>query len=206
MTRLPPNPSSSRAALRGMSLIEMMVALTFFGVVILGLVYTQMFGALQDQILLSKSSACEMARLGLNSLVNDIRGAKMWQIGSGSATTFSPAAQGAAQQGNALKLSLSMDTNQYIVYYFDTNALKLLRRHSGSTSNTTLAQSLTNSMYFVAETYRGATQYNLSYKGVIRTSLQFAQYAYPLQRVGTNYYYNSYGLDLRVTPHVPDGI
>jgi prepilin-type N-terminal cleavage/methylation domain-containing protein len=189
----------------GLTLTEMMVSMSIFGVAVVGLIYTQMFGMFQDQLVNSKSGACEMSRLSFNDLMADIRAAKIWQVGNGNAAAFTPIALGAAQQGNAIKLSLTIDTNQYLLYYFDTNACKLLRWHNGDAAPTTLAQFLTNTMYFSAETYQGSTQYDLSHKGVVHVAMQFCQYQYPLTRIGPGYLYNSYEMNLRVTPHVPDG-
>jgi prepilin-type N-terminal cleavage/methylation domain-containing protein len=197
---LPPN----RATLRGLTLSEMMVSMAVFGIAVMGLVYTQMFGMFQDQLVNSKSGACEMARLSFNDLLTDIRAAKLWQVGNSGAGSFVPIPLGTAQQGNAIMLSMTIDTNQYIVYYFDTNACKLMRRHSGAAS-TTIAQFLTNSMYFTAESFQGSTQYDLSHKGVIHVTMQFCQYQYPLTRIGPGYFYNSYTMNLWATPHVPDG-
>jgi prepilin-type N-terminal cleavage/methylation domain-containing protein len=194
-----------RASLRGLTLSEMMVSMSVFGIAVMGLVYTQMFGMFQDQLVNSKSGACEMARLSFNDLVTDIRAAKIWQVGNGSVSSFTPIPLGTAQQGNAIMLSMTIDTNQYTVYYFDTNACKLLRRHNGAGTPTAIAQFLTNSMYFVAETFQGTTQYDLSHKGVIHVAMQFCQYQYPLTRIGPGYFYNSYTMNLWATPHVPDG-
>jgi prepilin-type N-terminal cleavage/methylation domain-containing protein len=196
----PPN----RAKLRGLTLSEMMISMSVFGIAVMGLVYTQMFGMFQDQLVNSKSGACEMARLSFNDLLTDIRAAKLWQVGNGSAGSFTPIPLGTAQQGNAIMLSMTIDTNQYIVYYFDTNACKLLRRHSG-VAPITIAQFLTNSMYFVAETFQGTPQYDLSHKGVVHVAMQFCQYQYPLTKIGPGYFYNSYTMNLWATPHVPDG-
>ena len=40
---------------------------------------------------------------------------------------------------------------------------------------------------------------------MIHTSLQFAEFQYPLTKVGTNYFYDYYKMEFRFTPHVPDG-
>ncbi len=123
-----------------------------------------------------------------------------------------------SQQGNALQLFLSTDTNQYIVYYFDTNSDQLRRWHSGVSGYTTIAQNLTNymaplqtnGMYFRGENYKGQTITDLSFSYVIHVVLGFYQYQYPLTKVGgtTNsptYLYDLYKLEFKVTPHCPDG-
>ena len=60
-------------------------------------------------------------------------------------------------------------------------------------------------MYFQAQNYRGSNQTDLTHKGVIEVVMQFCQFQYPITKIGPNYYYNYYKMDLRLTPHVPDG-
>ena len=190
---------------RGHTLAELMVTTAIFSFAILGAVYCQIFGLRQDQMVNSKSGACEQARVSFNQLANDIRAAKLWQVGNGNDTTFTAIPLGTAQQGNALQLNLSTDTNTYYVYYFLTNSGELRRRHTGTTDTLVLAQFLTNRMYFRAETPRGDLQYDLTHKGVINVAMEFAQYQYPLTHIGTGYLYNYYKLEMRAASHVPQG-
>jgi hypothetical protein len=189
----------------GMTLSETMVASAVFGLMVIGLVYCQMFGLRQDQLVNSKIGSAELARLSFNDMANSIRSAKIWQIGNGNLSSFTGIPQGTNQQGNALKLSMTTDTNQYYLYYFDTAARKLYRGHSGSTAKTCLASSLTNTMYFQAQDYRGVVQTDLSHKDVIVAVMQFCQYQYPITKVGPGNYYDYYKVELRLTPHTPDG-
>ena len=189
----------------GFTLSEAMVAAAVFSLAVLGFVYCQMFGMRQDQLVNSKVGASDLARLSFNDLCNDIRSAKIWQIGNGDLASFSGIAQGANQQGNALRLSMTTDTNSFYLYYFDTNARKLFRGHSGSTALKCMAEYLTNNMYFQATTYGGTNQTDLSHKGVIKVVMEFFQYQYPITKIGPGYLYDSYRMELRATPHVPDG-
>ena len=107
--------------------------------------------------------------------------------------------------GNALKLSMTTDTNQYYLYYFDTNLCNLYRGHSGSANKTCLANHLTNTMYFQAQNYRGDNQTDLTHKGVIYVFMQFSQYQYPITKIGPGCLYDYYKMELRLTPHTPDG-
>jgi prepilin-type N-terminal cleavage/methylation domain-containing protein len=189
----------------GMTLTEMMVAAAVFALTVIGFVYCQMFGMRQDELVNSKIGATELARLSFNDLANDVRSAKIWQIGNGDLSSFAGIPLGTNQQGNALKLCMSTDTSKYYMYYFDTNACKLYRGHSGSTAKTCLASYLTNTMYFSAQNYHGDTQTDLTHKGVIVATMQFCQYQYPITKIGPKYFYNYYKMELRLTPHVPDG-
>jgi hypothetical protein len=198
--------STRRArAQAGLTLSETMVATAVFGLTVIGFVYCQMFGMCQDQLVNSKIGASEQARLSFNDLAKDIRAAKIWQIGNGNLTSFTGIPQGTSQRGNALKLSLTTDTNNYYVYYFDTNTCKLFRGHTGTTAETCLAKYLTNTMYFQAQNYRGDNQTDLTHKGVINVVMQFCQYQYPITKIGPGYYYDYYRMELRLTPHAPDG-
>jgi prepilin-type N-terminal cleavage/methylation domain-containing protein len=189
----------------GLTLPELMVASAVFSLTVLGFVYCQMFGMRQDQLVNSKIGASDLARLTWNELANDIRASKIWQIGNGNLNSFTGIPLGTNQQGNALKLSMTTDTNKYYIYYFDTNACALYRGHSGSTSRTCVANYLTNTMYFQAQNYQGANQTDLTHKGVINVKMQFCQYQYPITKIGPGYYYDYYKMEMRVTSHAPDG-
>src|ERR1019366_6958383 len=97
----------------GVTVPEMMVASAVFGLTVLGFVYCQMFGMRQDQLVNSKIGASEQARLSFNELGNDIRAAKIWQIGNGNLNSFTGIRLGTNQCGNALRLSMTTDTNKY---------------------------------------------------------------------------------------------
>jgi prepilin-type N-terminal cleavage/methylation domain-containing protein len=202
-----PKPAATEGARRraAFTLPEVMVVSALFGIMVAGTVYCQMFGMRQDEWVNSKIGATEMARLSFNDLANDIRAAKIWQVGNGDLNSFTGFPLGANQRGNALKLSMTTDTNQYYLYFFDTNALKLYRGHSGATTRTCLAQSLTNTMYFQAQNYRGDNQTDLTHKGVIDVVMQFCQYQYPITKIGPGCLYDYYKMELRLTPHTPDG-
>jgi Tfp pilus assembly protein PilW len=194
------------------TIAEMMVAMGLFSLVVIATVYAFMFGMRYDELVGSKLGASDNSRKSFDQLVRDIRTAKSYLIGVGSASSFaSVSTNNAIQQGNALQLCLNDDlrysTNPaYIVYYFDTsdaNNYKLCRRHSGVTGSTVISSNLINTLNFTAENYQGITQSNLTYKNVIHTTLQFCQYQYPLTKVGAGYLYNFYKIEFRATPHCP---
>jgi Tfp pilus assembly protein PilW len=189
----------------GHTLVEMMVAMSVFSLAMIGMVYSHMYGLKMNELVQSKLGASDMSRRGFNVLVKDIRSAKVWAIGNGNATQFTAIANGLQQQGTAIRLQNTTDTNSYTIYYFDTSNAQLLRRGSGTTGSTLIASYLTNAMYFRAELPTGQTMTNLSYKGVINCNMEFAQFQYPLTKVGTGNLYDYYRLSFKATPHVPDG-
>ena len=187
------------------TLTEMVVAMGVFSFVTIGLVYTNLFTMKQDQLANSKLGASDAARRGFGLLADDVRSAKIWRVGTGGQSSFTPIANGTAQQGTALMINQTSDTNYYIVYYFNTDTQELRRRRSGVTGSQLIAQNLTNTMYFRAENYRGDVQTTLTHKGVVDVVMQFCQYQYPLTKVGPGYYYDYYKMQFKLTSHVPDG-
>lgn len=187
----------------GLTLIEMIVTVFVFGLVMMGAVYTQQIGLQNDQLVQSKLGASYYSRQGFDKLTSEVRSAQMWQIGTGTASTFTPVGTNALQTGNALQINLTTSTNNYICYYFSTNLQQLIRWQNGVSGSYVIAQYLTNSLVFNAEDYLGNAASTRSYKNVIHVVFQFWQYQYPTTRVGTNSYYNYYKLEFRVTPHCP---
>ena len=187
---------------RAFTLIEMVTSSAIFSLVVLATVFTQIFGLKQDQLIQSKLGASDASRKGFGQLALDVRTSKMWYVGNLTGTNFVPLANGTTQQGSALKLHLTEDTNTYICYYFATNSA-LYRQHSGQATKL-VATNLTGTLYFQAEDYRGVVQTTYAYKSVIHVMLQFAQYQYPLVYVGPGYLYDYYKMEFRLTPHVPD--
>jgi hypothetical protein len=120
-------------------------------------------------------------------------------------------------QGPAIKLFVAaistnqvIDATQYILYWFDTTAAAsgngmLYRQNSTNGTAKVVVSNLVNTLYFTSENYLGATQTVRTYKGVIHATLQFTQFQYPLTAVGTNGLFDSYRIDCRATPHIPDG-
>lgn len=205
------SPRAASPARQAFTLVELMVSMSIFSMVTVGMMSLHLFGQRQDQLVQSKLGASDQSRRSLSMLTDDIRSAKIYSIGNGEFSTFTAIANGTAQQGNAVKLQLTTDPSRFVVYYFDTTERKLYRQHSGSPlpARTLIASGLTNftanSMSFRGENYRGATQTDLTHKGVVSVLLEFAQYQYPLTQVGPGLRYDYYKMEFKVTPHVPDG-
>jgi len=202
--------SSTISSCRGrgkmaLTLIEMMITMAVFSLVLAAVIYGNMFGMLQDQLVNSKLGASDQSRRAFNKFTGEIRSAKIWTIGNGDDSSFTPIDNGTEQQGNAIQISPTTDTNSWIRYYFSTNDAEFRRVASGFTGHSVVAQYLTNSMYFRAEDYLGNVKTDLSYKYVIRVVMEFCQYQYPLTKVGPGYYYDYYKMEFKITPHCPDG-
>ena len=218
-----PMPAGARRArrTRAFTVAEMMVSVFIFVFMVLGIIYVWMFAMRYDELVCSKLGASEKSRMSFDQLTGDIRSAKWWKVGNGTnngtTITFTACGNATNQIGNALKLSTSGDTNStaFIIYCFDTNACNLYRMTNGVTPFQIIAQSLTNSgtlgngttntsMTFHAEQYDGTPAMDWQYKYAIVTTMEFCQYQYPLTRVGPNYYYNYYRIQLKAASHCPN--
>jgi hypothetical protein len=201
------------------SVAEMMISVTIFSLLVLGIVYTWMFGMRYDELVCSKLGASDKSRMSFDLLTGDIRMAKWWKVGTGNDTTFTACVNQTNQIGNALKLSDSGDTNStaWMVYYFDTNMCTLNRRSNGVATVSIVATNLINSgtlgnfgtttntsMTFEAQKFDGTPALDWQYKYVIVTTMEFCQYQYPLTKVGAGYYYNYYRIQLKATSHCPN--
>ncbi|MBE0540641.1 MAG: prepilin-type N-terminal cleavage/methylation domain-containing protein [Verrucomicrobia bacterium] len=189
---------------QALTLVEMMVTMGLFGLAVSGLITLHIFGLRQDQLVQSKLGSSDQSRRAFDRLTGEIRAAKLWRVGHGTESSFAPVLNGTPQQGTAVQISLSTDTNQWIRYYFDTNYNEL-RRTTSVGGEQVIARNLTNSMFFRAEDYLGNLKTDLSYKYVVRVILEFYEYQYPLTQVGPGHYYDYYKLEFKITPHCPDG-
>jgi prepilin-type N-terminal cleavage/methylation domain-containing protein len=199
---------NSRGARRsGMTLVEMMITASLASLLLLGLITTMVFILRQNQLVESKMGANDQSRQAFDRMTLEIRKSKIFRIGDGTESSFAARSNGLPQIGNALQLSFTTDTNNYVRYFFQTDEARLCRLQSGVSGFTVVADGLTNEMFFQAESYLGGTNIvtDITYKHVIRTALHFKQFQYPLTQVGPGKFYDYYKMEFRVTPHNPDG-
>ena len=201
-----------------MTLVEALIGTWLVAYVIGGgLVAVHLMGLKYEQLLESKAGASDSARRNVGQFRNDIYGAKGLQLGSWNGSTFTTVTNGSYQQGTALIIypviltsNQNVDVSQFILYYFDSSdiannngCLRYTNSINGSSKIT--ISNLIAPLIFISEDYLGRTQTVRNYKGVIHTTFQYSQFQFPLTKVGTNYLFNSYRIDVRATPHLPDG-
>jgi hypothetical protein len=203
---------------QGWTLVEFLISSYLMMVVILlGLFAVHMMGLREMRLLESKAGASDSARRQISQLKNHIYGAKGWQIGNWNGSAFSSITNGADQQGNALIIypliiesNQVIDTTKFIMYYFDASEVddfngRLWYLNSTNGDNLISISNLIPPLYFTAEDYRGNTQSVRTYKSVIHATFQYSQFQYPLTQVGSNSIFDNYRVDVRATPHLPDG-
>jgi Tfp pilus assembly protein PilW len=211
--------------LSGFTLIELMMVMVLMIFVLTAIILANLLGLKENQYMASKAGASNTSRMMINQMMSDIRMAKGFTIGTigtnfASSTNFTayiPNTLTSLNQGTALALfpivfssTESINYSNYILYAFDltqtNNSNGILWRYTSTNQTATIvASNLINSLYFTTENYAGATNWAVTYKNVIHTTLQFCEFQYPLTMVGSNYLFNYYRLDCRATPHLPDG-
>jgi len=208
-------PAATVAREGGLTMVEMMVTIAIFIMLVTAFVSANIFGLRYDELVCSKLGASEQSRRSFQQLTADIRASKIWRIGSGNQTSFTPLSNASLMIGNAIQLSLTTDTNTFIRYWFETNGPSTLQpngrlcRITSSGQFLACAQYLTNasgtSMVFQAQNYLGTGVLNdYQFKYVIDALMEFYQYQFPKTYVGPGCYYDYYRIDLKAAPHAPN--
>jgi prepilin-type N-terminal cleavage/methylation domain-containing protein len=216
-----------RKATRGFTMVEMLVAITVFSLVILATIAVQIYASRIYGLTATTLNATEQARVTMNSIRDRVREARVVYVGNYTTTAggtplvhFSTVTNGFPQQGNALVMFPSSDTNSFTLVYLQapggsgftalsvngvavsTNALILLTYASGTmTVSNDVADFITNQVVFDAENFMGTVLTNNQNNYLIRMKLNFSQFASPIARVGNNLYnaYDYYQLNTVVT-------
>jgi hypothetical protein len=191
-----PRSPTTRSAF---TVAEIMTAMGLFSLVVIGVVYTQLFGMRTFNVTSTRVSASDNARKVLNRVRDDVRSGKLLYVGNGSSTGFTHIALNSPHQGNALQIYPTTSTNVFIRYYLDTATQTLRRTANGTGQVQVLAPFLTNQIAFIAEDFAGRTLTNDQNNRVIKLVLDFYQWEFPVAQVGAGAFYDSYHLQTRIT-------
>ena len=182
------------------TLTEMFIVVATLLVVLGGVFSTHLFALRLFQLTKAKLGANQDARIAISKLGDEIRSAKWIQVGNGSASSFTEADDGSAQQGNAIQIYSTATNSPYIRYFLDTNTTTLKRMVSGSMlSADVIATAITNKLVFTSENSQGTVLTNNENNRVIGLCLSFYQIQYPIIRIGPGEYYDYYQLRTRIT-------
>ena len=176
-------PSGRRSHQQGFTLTEMMVVMVIFSFIVLAIVAVQIFALRVYKVGTAKLTTTTDARETMNAIRDQIRSCKLAYVGTyTTGGGFSRIASGSAQQGNALEIANSNNTNIFQIYYLDTtqttNTLYSISNNVAST-RTTQARFMTNYNCFIAEDYRGTVLFNYVNNPVIHVIFQFNEQGYP---------------------------
>ena len=165
----------ARTPVRGFTLTELMFT-TALLVLVFGAVFIcQFYGMQMHNFIRPKLENAAFARDTLARLVEEVRCAQTVEIGQGTQATFTSAGSTNAQSGNALRIWLAGNTNQFIYYFRDAGTETLQKRALGSSNAVIVAREVTNTVVFQLENFLGVLQTNNQNQTVVDVRLQMRQ-------------------------------
>ena len=181
------------------TLPEILVAMAVFSLVVVAIVSIQLYGMRMYRISETKLAATAIGRRALNQIRNDIRTAKILEVGNAGETGFTNIADNLPQIGNALQVYPTTNRNNYVRYYLDPDDKSLRQFDSVSGEVQVMANYVTNQLVFQAEDYQGNILTNDQNNRVIRVMMELYQWEYPVASAGMGGLYDYYRLQTRVT-------
>jgi prepilin-type N-terminal cleavage/methylation domain-containing protein len=199
-----------RHSLRGVTgrrdaftLTEILTAMAVFSLVMVGAFYSHLFGLRMFNVTATKLSASENSRVVLNRVVDEVRSGKLVYVGNGSSASFTATPTDTPQEGNALQVYPTIDTNVFVRFFLDPST-QTLRRLSTNGSMEVIASYVTNQVVFCAEDYLGNTLTNNQNNRTIKLTLEFYQWEFPVAQVAPGAYYDYCRLQTRITRRAID--
>ena len=153
----------------------MLIALAIFLFLVGGVITANLFGLRMFQMTQTKLNVTRWSRETVMRLTDEIHVCNSAQVGVISNGMFVGLLDGDVQQGNALYISPSTDTNSYILYFVDTDDRTFRRSTDEAESTVVLASSVTNVVPFSAQDMTGNVLTNNANNKVIHITLEFYQ-------------------------------
>ncbi|HEU6448361.1 MAG TPA: type II secretion system protein [Verrucomicrobiae bacterium] len=194
--RFPKRQDSKRA----FTLTEMIFVVMIFSMLVGAMVAIQLFAMRVYTLSATKLTSTADARQALNAMRDQIRSANVIMVGNYSGG-FTQVADGQPQVGNALAIQYTnAAATNYLVFFKDAASADNTVCSISNGVTEVLAKYVTNSVVFEAEDYQGIVLTNYQNNPVIKVTLQFYQWEYPIAMVGDNgaNAYNFYQLRTRI--------
>jgi hypothetical protein len=189
----------------GFSLTEFILASGITVIMLGGVIYTHIMGQNLHHWSMTKVGANDQSREVLFRLQDEIRAAKNVQIGYFTNAQFRTPTLGQRQVGQTLRIFPTTNDANYVQYRLASfsTGMQLRRAEisgSGRTGGRTVATHLTNNpAMFAFEDFWGTPLTELSANRIVAVTLDFKQFQYPITQVGSNYYYDYYRLQTRIS-------
>lgn len=191
--------SRNRRRQAAFTLPEIMITMAILLLVLAGVISSHLFGSRMLEITKAKLGANDEARRAISWLVEEVRTAKMVKIGNGGLGSFREIPLNTRQEGTAIQIYATTNTNNFIRYYWDASDHRLKRTTNGAVAVSIVANSITNHNIFTAEDHLGNVLENNRNNRVIGLTLQFFQIQYPIIHIGPGHYYDFYQIRTKIT-------
>jgi type II secretory pathway pseudopilin PulG len=175
--RIDPTASRSRRVrlVAGFTLPELMIAMTIFIFLVIGIVSANIFGLRLFQVAQNRLGSSDDARAAVERMIDDIRTCNSTLVGSVTNGVFTGVVNGEAQSGGALMVYPSTNTTSYVLYFANPADQTFRRTSTASGMTMILAQSITNLVLFTAQDCMGNVLTNSQNNRVIHLCLEFYQ-------------------------------
>jgi prepilin-type N-terminal cleavage/methylation domain-containing protein len=144
----------------GFTLPEILIALTIFVLMVAGIISANLFGLRMFQVNQTKLNATEWSRRTFGEITDEIRSCNTVSILNVDTNgNFTGLLDGETQQGSAIQIYPTTDTNSYTVYFANLSDQTFRRTEiaPGVTNTIILADSVTNAIIFTAESLNDGT-------------------------------------------------
>ena len=151
---------NAQRTISGFTFIEIMISAGLMSLVVL--VFLACYMASQEfaEFVRPKIQNTQYARESLGPLMEEIRSANSVQVGTGTVSSFTIAASGKPQAGNAIRIYPTTNLSQYIYYYQDPTNNLLMKMSLSSTIAVTNASGVTHRTPFAVENFTGTVLTN----------------------------------------------
>jgi endo-1,4-beta-D-glucanase Y len=127
------------------------------------------------QITRTTLNATDDARKTIGRMANEIRTCKDMWVGNVTNGVFEARLDGEKQQGTSLLINPATNADNFIIYFVNPSDNTFRRTTSTPASAVILAESITNTVVFSAQDYRGKVLTNNQKNRVIHFTLEFYQ-------------------------------
>jgi len=177
MKRLLPLPACprrpARGRRRGFTLPELLISITVFSFLVLGIVFAHLYGLRMFQITETTLNATDNTRQAFGRMTDEIRTCRAAWIGNVKAGLFEARLDGEIQEGAGLMIQPGTNSSQSIIYFVNPADQTFRRTTSTPGSATVLAEAITNAVVFRAQDYLGQVLTNNQNNRVIHLNLEF---------------------------------
>jgi prepilin-type N-terminal cleavage/methylation domain-containing protein len=187
-----------RMAGGGFTLPELLIAMTIFVLMVGGILAANLFGLRMFQVSEAKLNVTQWSRETMQRVTEEIHVCNSAQVGTLTNGAFAGLLDGQLQQGNALLINLTTNTNSFIIYFVDTSDQTFRRTTDQPNSTVILASSITNTLPFSAQDFLGNPLTNYFNNQVIHLTLEFFQPGRFM--VGSDYYKLETSVKQRIVP------
>ena len=174
---------------QGFTLPEILIAMTVFLLVLIGVIEANVFGLKMFQITKTKLNVTTWSRQTADQIETQIHACNTVWVGNLTTNdVFDGLLDGEEQRGNAILIYPTANSNNFTLYFVNLSDQTFRRRvaTASGTNTVILADSVTNTIAFSAQDFSGNVLTNIQNNRVIHLTLEFYQPARFL--LGADYY------------------